>query len=116
MIDKITCPVDILELRRKERERRRLKVLERVKSILEDFLQSEQEIEKLYIVGSLVREGAFGEYSDIDIALSVRSREKFWEVCDKIEELLGEKVHIIAWDSLTDEEKRFLEDYGLRLK
>lgn len=116
MIDKLTGIGDYFAIKEREREKRRIEKLAKIKKLLEKFLEDNTEIEKLLIVGSLVREGAYHDFSDIDIAISVKPKEKFWEIYGKLEELISERIHIMDWESLEESSRKFLEEYSLKLK
>jgi predicted nucleotidyltransferase len=82
-----------LEEERREREQERLRWLCRAKEELARFFQSKQ-VEKVYLTGSLLREGEFYAFSDIDLAVA-GLKEGYFKLLVDLEELMGRWVDII---------------------
>ncbi|QJA06349.1 nucleotidyltransferase domain-containing protein [Thermosulfurimonas marina] len=83
------------------REALRQKVLSRTQRALGE-LYSRIPFRRAFIFGSLVRPGAFGDHSDVDIALEGLPPERFWEAVALLSEILEREV-----DVLPLEEARF---------
>lgn len=90
-------PVDTL-LARRERTRQaaRLALRERVRVQLREALRDVLPGTRVWVFGSLVRPGRFGEASDVDIALEAEpsgiSRER---LTSELEERLGRPVDVV---------------------
>ncbi|RKY03231.1 hypothetical protein DRP77_06660 [Candidatus Poribacteria bacterium] len=97
------------ELERRERMRR--EVLEKTIAALRERLRDE-EVKSVYIFGSLLREGKFYDFSDIDIAVE-GFRGDIWELGSELERSLGRDVDLIRLEK--SGLKRMIEERGLRV-
>lgn len=95
------------------RESYRLQRLEEVRSLLADYFAS-QDVEKVYLTGSIIREHFFAEYSDIDIAVLGLNPKEYFRVFGDLEELLDtENIDLIEMERCSFRD--FIEIYGLRI-
>jgi predicted nucleotidyltransferase len=79
-------------------EKLRRKKLRKVKQLLKKYF-SGKEVKRVYITGSLARQGAFMKRSDIDIAVEGLDHTRYFEVFGELEELLDtEKIDLIEME------------------
>lgn len=85
----------------KEKEKRRLWEREKIRrkaiaklSLRNEILSNFAEVKKVYIFGSIVKEGKFRENSDIDIALKGKVKEDYFLIWSELEEELNEGVDL----------------------
>jgi len=67
--------------------------LQKTAGTLQSFFKTKN-VKRVYIVGSLLNEGQFTEYSDIDIAVE-GLQEDYFAVMTRLEDLLDREVDII---------------------
>ncbi|MFQ5646767.1 MAG: nucleotidyltransferase family protein [bacterium] len=82
-----------VEEKEREREADRLKTLEKTKKNLKNYF-TDKGVGQVYLTGSLLEEGKFYSFSDIDIAVQGLS-EWYFKVFTELEELLGRKIDLI---------------------
>jgi predicted nucleotidyltransferase len=70
------------------------------------------DVEAVYLIGSLLHEGKFYEFSDVDVAVK-GFKGDVWELGCELERVLNRDVDVIVLEksSLKD----FVERYGLRV-
>lgn len=95
-----------------ERELKRKRLLEEIIPKLKDYF-SDKEVEKVFIFGSLLREGLFYDFSDVDIACE-GLKENYFKVFSDLEELVGRSIDLVELEHC-----RFKEEIlkrGIRVK
>lgn len=85
--------VKIVEDKYNEKEYNRREILCKIKKILKDYF-ARTKVKKVYIIGSILEEGAFYDFSDIDIAVE-GLEERYFKVSSELENLIGREVEII---------------------
>ncbi len=83
----------ILEKQHLERETKRQEIIHLTILKLKDYFK-DKEVKKVYIVGSLLREGEFYEFSDIDIAVE-GLKEDYFRTCAEIEDIVDRNIDLI---------------------
>lgn len=86
-----------LEEEYRRRERDRLRLLERAEAILPVYFSGKR-VRAVYLTGSLLREGQFYGFSDVDIAVE-GMEENYFEVLVQLEDLLDRQVDLIELES-----------------
>ncbi|GAQ93844.1 nucleotidyltransferase domain-containing protein [Thermodesulfovibrio aggregans] len=86
-----------------EREKTRLRVLESTIKILKEYFK-DKKLGSLYLTGSILKEGFFYEFSDIDIAVEEFKEDYFRTVCE-LDEILPYKVDLIEVEKCPFREK-----------
>lgn len=96
-----------------EREKKREQTLTSAIATLKKYFSSKK-VEKVYLIGSLLREGAFYDFSDIDIVVEGLT-EEYFTILSELEAILERDVELIEFEEghrLKDE----IEKRGLRIK
>ncbi|MDI1471652.1 hypothetical protein THER_1274 [Thermodesulfovibrio sp. N1] len=75
------------------RELKRKKLLKKTCEILKVYF-SNKKVKAVYLTGSLINEGDFYDFSDIDIAVE-NLREDYFKILCELEELLSHRVDLI---------------------
>jgi len=101
-----------LEVEQQEREQERRRLLARAKEELAHFFQS-KEVEKVYLTGSLLQEGNFYPFSDIDLAVE-GLKEDYFKLLVDLEEFMGRWVDIIELEKCRFRDR--IESQGVRIK
>ncbi len=101
-----------LEEERREREQERQRVLSRATEELTRFFRDKQ-VAKVYLTGSLLREGDFYPFSDIDLAVE-GLREDYFKLLVDLEELMGRWVDVIEFEKCRFREQ--IERQGVRIR
>lgn len=101
-----------LEAEQREREQERQRVLSRVKKDLARFFRDKQ-VAKVYLTGSLLREGDFYPFSDIDLAVE-GLQEDYFKLLVDLEELMGRWVDVIELEKCRFREQ--IERHGVRIR
>ena len=84
---------ELLEEKHREKEEERIKTLESVCKSLREYFSSKK-VRSVYLCGSLIREGEFNLFSDIDVAVEGLEEDYFETLCE-LEELLKRDVDLI---------------------
>ncbi|MGB4644284.1 MAG: nucleotidyltransferase domain-containing protein [Dictyoglomaceae bacterium] len=95
-----------------ERELKRKRVLEELIPKLKDYFK-DKEVDKVFIFGSILREGLFYDFSDVDIACE-GLKENYFRVFSELEDLVGRNIDLVELEYC-----RFREDIlkrGIRIK
>lgn len=100
-----------LEREDEEKERERLRFLERSRAALKQYLQN-RKVKKAYLAGSILQAGRFYPFSDIDIAVEGLNEEYLKTLID-LEELLGREVDLIELEQCRFRDS--IERRGLRI-
>ena len=87
----------LLEEQDRKREWQRVELLARTRKLLKDYFQCKN-VRAVYVIGSLVRQGDFYPFSDIDIAVEGLTKGYFRVICE-LEEILERSVDIITMES-----------------
>ncbi len=95
-----------------KREERRKLLLDEVFHKLIDFFK-DRDVKSVYLFGSLLREGGFYEFSDIDIAVE-RIKDDYFEVALEIEHLLDRDVDLVELEKCRFRD--FITKYGLKIR
>lgn len=77
----------------RERERERLKILEKTVETLKTYFKGKR-VRSVFLVGSILEEGKFYPFSDIDVAVE-GLREGYFKTLSEIEELLERGVDLV---------------------
>lgn len=93
----------LLAERIEEREKIRLKVLESVIKLLKGYFK-DKKITSLYLTGSIVKEGFFYDFSDLDIVVEELKEDYFRTLCE-LEEILPRRVDLIELEKCPFKEK-----------
>lgn len=83
----------IKEEKRLRREKLRKDLLLEIQKKLKDYLR-QKGIKEAYLFGSIIREGWFYKWSDVDIAVPVVEGDYF-SMLSEIERLLDRDVHLV---------------------
>ncbi len=83
----------MLERRYFERERKRREIIQLTLLKLRDYFK-DKDVKRVYIVGSLLREGKFYDFSDIDIAVE-GLKEDYFRTCAEIEDMVDRNIDLI---------------------
>lgn len=81
------------EERAAQREQERLQMLERAVALLQQYFASRQ-VDAVYLTGSILREGRFYPFSDIDVAVE-GLREDYLRTMVDLERLLDRDIDLI---------------------
>lgn len=82
-----------LEDEHRRRERDRLRLLQRAEAMLPVFFAGKR-VKAVYLTGSLLREGQFRAFSDVDVAVE-GLEENYFEVLVQLEDLLDRQVDLV---------------------
>ncbi|MCD6506493.1 hypothetical protein J7M22_07675 [Candidatus Poribacteria bacterium] len=93
------------------RENLRKETLRGTIAALKGYFQG-VDVEAVYLIGSLLREGKFYEFSDIDVAVK-GFKGDVWELGCELERVLNRDVDVIALEK--SDFKDFVERHGLRV-
>lgn len=93
----------ILKEKQEEREKRRLKALKSVIKTLKEYFKNKK-INSVYLAGSILKEGFFYDFSDIDIVVEELKEDYFRTLCE-LEEILPYKVDLIELEKCPFREK-----------
>ena len=100
-----------VELEYNEREKERVDTLKALISTLKDYFKHKN-IKKVFIVGSILKEGMFFHFSDIDIAVE-GLKEGYFRSLSELEDLLKRDVDIIELESCRFRD--LIEKHGIRV-
>jgi predicted nucleotidyltransferase len=78
------------------RERERKELLERVQEKLRSYFKK-RSVKGVYLIGSILKEGGFYEFSDVDIVVEGIG-EDYFLVSSELEELLEREVDLIEME------------------
>lgn len=87
---------EAIEKKVSEREKERKELLERVKKRLEDYFRK-RSVKGVYLIGSILKEGGFYGFSDIDIVVEGIGKDYFL-ISSELEELLGRGLDLIEFE------------------
>jgi len=82
-----------LEVEYNERERNRIEVLGRAIELLKAYFK-DKPVEKVFLAGSVLEEGRFYAFSDIDVVVS-GLKEEYLKTLTELEEMLERDVDLI---------------------
>ena len=101
----------MLEKRHLDRESRRREIIQLTLLKLRDYFK-DKDVKRVYIVGSILKEGAFYEFSDIDIAVE-GLKEDYFRTCAEIEDMLDGNIDLIEIEKCKFSDS--IEKYGVRV-
>lgn len=106
--------VKLFEERKKKREKERERILKKIKSkkgyrILHNY----PEIRRVYLLGSILREGLFSSLSDIDIAVEGIDSKNFLALFGDLEKLTGRPLDIITLEKTKGSLRKFILEKGV---
>lgn len=79
------------------RERDRLQLLGRAEALLPAYFSGKR-VKAVYLTGSVLREGQFLDFSDVDIAVE-GLKENYFQVLVQLEDLLDRQVDLIELEN-----------------
>lgn len=95
----------------KKREEKRREFLDSLIKRLIDYFKA-TEVKEVYVIGSILEEGNFYEFSDIDIA--VRGlKDRYFKVYGDLEEIVGRNIDLIELERCSFRD--ILKKRGLRI-
>lgn len=100
-----------IEKEYKKREEERLKTLKRCIKLLKDYFKDKR-VERVFLVGSILEEGRFYPFSDVDVAVE-GLKERYFKTLSEIEGLLERGVDLIELEKCRFKEA--IERYGRRI-
>lgn len=83
----------VVEKRYEEMERKRLEILQALIEKLRDYFK-DREVKRVYILGSILKEGEFYEFSDVDIAVE-GLKEDYFRTSAEIEDIVDRNIDLI---------------------
>lgn len=101
----------ILQDKYQKREKTRKEILYATVIKLKEYF-SRKEIKNLYIIGSILREGMFYDFSDIDIAVEGLTGNYFETSCE-LEHILDRNIELIEIEKCSFKEK--IKKEGLKI-
>ncbi|MDI6889831.1 MAG: nucleotidyltransferase domain-containing protein [Thermodesulfovibrionales bacterium] len=101
----------IIERKYTEREKIRIETLDTLIMKLRDYF-THKKVKGVYIIGSVLKEGAFYDFSDIDIAVDGFS-DDYFRVSAELEDLVSREIELIELEKCKFKES--IEKYGLRV-
>jgi len=106
--------VKLFEERKKKREKERERILKKIKS-KEGYriLHNYPEIKRVYLLGSILREGLFSSLSDIDIAVEGIDSKNFLALFGDLEKLTGRPLDIITLEKTKGSLRKFILEKGV---
>ena len=102
---------ETIEKEFKKREEERLRALKKSKKVLKDYFKGKR-VRKVYLVGSILEEGRFYPFSDIDVAVEGLI-ERYFKTLSEIEGLLERGVDLIELEKCRFKET--IERNGIRI-
>jgi len=101
----------IIEKRYEDREKKRQEILQALIKNLKDYFK-DKKVKKVYILGSILREGEFYEFSDIDIAVG-GLEENYFRISAEIEDIVDRDIDLIELEKCRFSNN--IERHGLRV-
>ncbi len=101
----------ILEERYAEMETKRLDFVKTVEEKLKTYFKHKN-VKRVYLFGSILKEGEFYEFSDIDIAVE-GLEEAYFRTCAEVEEVVGVGIDIVEMEKCRFRDS--IERYGIRI-
>lgn len=95
-----------------QREKRRKLLLNEIVLKIKEFFR-DRDVKSVYLFGSLLREGGFYEFSDIDIAVE-GLKDDYFEVATEIEHFLDRDVDLVEMEKCRFRD--YITKYGLKIK
>lgn len=102
----------LLEEEFSSREKKRKKTLTDVLDSLKSYFSSKK-VTKVYLLGSVLKKGAFYDFSDIDIAVEGLA-EDYFQTLSELEALLDKEVDLVELEGHRLREE--VEKWGKRIK
>lgn len=102
---------NLIEERYAQREEKRLETLRDVREKIYRYF-IDKSVARVYIFGSILKEGAFYDFSDIDIAVEGLDKNYF-RVCAEVEDIVGRNIEIVELEKCRFRES--VERYGIRI-
>jgi predicted nucleotidyltransferase len=100
-----------LEMEYRQREAQRQQVLADAIEALKQYFHRKQ-VRKIYLTGSILREGKFYPFSDIDIAVE-GLEEDYFQTLVQLEDLLDRDIDLIELESCRF--KQEIQERGLKI-
>jgi predicted nucleotidyltransferase len=88
---------ETLEAEARRREQERLRILAQARDQLFQYFQNKR-VRAVYLTGSLLREGHFYPFSDVDIAVE-GLQEDYFAVMAQLEDLLDHEVELLELET-----------------
>ena len=95
-----------------EREAKRKKLLEEIIPKLKEYFK-DKKIEKVFLFGSILREGFFYDFSDVDIACE-GLEEDYFTIFSDLEDLIGINIDLVELEHCKFREEILKK--GVRIK
>jgi predicted nucleotidyltransferase len=89
-----------------------LEILEELKEKIKDVF-SDIPVKSLYIFGSLVKEGCFASFSDIDMAVEGLDTRYYFEAYTRLEETFSRNIDLVELERCKT--RKIIEQNGLKL-
>jgi predicted nucleotidyltransferase len=101
----------IIEAKRSRREEERLNFLNELVARLKRYFKGKR-VRHVYLIGSILREGGFYNFSDIDIVVE-KLEEDYFKVLTELEELIDRDVDLIELERCRFKES--VRKYGTKV-
>jgi len=101
----------IIEKQRNDLENKRIQTLSYLKEVLVE-LAPKYGFSKVYIFGSIVKEGRFRSKSDVDIAVFDLKNENFFRLMSDIYNFLGREIDLCQIEKIDKYLRKRIEETG----